>query len=188
MRPHTSPAPPLTTLTAREAGLTSKPRHAQRQQDALRGSFRPRLASTFNHRTTRSPETILDLFDWRLRSYGQGHEQHDADPAPAWPRAPAGRRQTTRRLHSKRRALLWWAIIMTPRGPRAREALDVRDHRVLRRRDVVAVLAHLPAQRHVFGEHEVALVESADLFEDVARMRKHAPDTQSTVPSLRGDR
>src|ERR1019366_8683218 len=43
-----------------EAGLTSKPRHAQRLKDALRGSFRPRLASTFNHRTTRSPRTILD--------------------------------------------------------------------------------------------------------------------------------
>ena len=32
-----------------KAGLTSKPRHAQRPQDALRGSFCPRLASTFNH-------------------------------------------------------------------------------------------------------------------------------------------
>jgi len=30
-------------------GLTSKPRHAQRQKDALRGSLRPRLASTCNH-------------------------------------------------------------------------------------------------------------------------------------------
>src|SRR4029453_6951778 len=29
-----------------EAGLTSKPRHAQRPRVALRGSFRPRLAAT----------------------------------------------------------------------------------------------------------------------------------------------
>lgn len=32
-----------------QVGLTSKPRHAQRQKDALRGSLRPRLASTCNH-------------------------------------------------------------------------------------------------------------------------------------------
>ena len=32
-----------------QVGLTSKPRHAQRQKDALRGSFCPRLASTCNH-------------------------------------------------------------------------------------------------------------------------------------------
>ncbi len=43
----------------RRAGLTSKPHHAQRPQVALRGSFRLRLASTFNHRPARSPESSL---------------------------------------------------------------------------------------------------------------------------------
>ena len=45
----------------RRAGLTSKPHHAQRPQVALRGSFRLRLASTFNHRPARSPlGTVLE--------------------------------------------------------------------------------------------------------------------------------
>lgn len=38
-----------------QVGLTSKPRHAQRQKDALRGSLRPRLASTCNHSPLAAP-------------------------------------------------------------------------------------------------------------------------------------
>ncbi len=70
-----------------KAGLTSKPRHAQRLKDALRGSFRPRLASTFNHRTTRSPGDILDRGP--LRSGGGSPIPHRVEArAPASQSAP----------------------------------------------------------------------------------------------------
>ena len=45
--PSLQPGPPV---GPGRAGLTSKPHHAQQPRVALRGSFRLRLASTFNHR------------------------------------------------------------------------------------------------------------------------------------------
>ena len=41
------------------AGLTPKPHHARQPLVGLRGSFRLRLASTFNHRPARSPALNL---------------------------------------------------------------------------------------------------------------------------------
>src|SRR5665213_507258 len=41
----------------------------------------------------------------------------------------------------------------------------------------MAVGAHLPTERHILSEHEVALVESADLFESVSsRQEKRTGD------------
>ena len=41
------------------AGLTPKPHHAHQPRVGLRGSFRPRLASTFNHRPGRKPSRSI---------------------------------------------------------------------------------------------------------------------------------
>ena len=67
----------------RRAGLTSKPHHAQRPQVALRGSFRLRLASTFNHRPARSPPHMLG----RRRRDCPGHRSR---PSPTAVPALAG--------------------------------------------------------------------------------------------------
>lgn len=56
-------ASPLLTLSEKNknpAGLTSKARHARRTFAGLRGSFRPRLASTFNRRRARTALPIIE--------------------------------------------------------------------------------------------------------------------------------
>src|SRR5207247_6669738 len=58
------------------AGLTSKPRHAQRPTVALRGSFRPRLASTTGEvpRATTDPDV------------GPSDDRHDRAERATWAR------------------------------------------------------------------------------------------------------
>ena len=55
LRPHPPVAARPRESGASGAGLTSKSHHARQPRVALRGSFRLRLASTFNHRPARSP-------------------------------------------------------------------------------------------------------------------------------------
>src|SRR5919201_3619844 len=65
------------------AGLTSKPLHARRPRVALRGSFRPRLASTtgVDPRATTDPDG--STLEYRRRGRGGRRRQAAADPAGA---------------------------------------------------------------------------------------------------------
>ena len=97
------------------AGLTSKPRHARRPTVALRGSFRPRLASTTGEDPRATTDPVESPFEYSHAPVRRTRAPPSAPRRRGRPRARAHRRmpQPSRPSSARRRPA------MTRRGTRA---------------------------------------------------------------------
>ena len=150
------------------------------------GRFRPATGIDFQPQNHSQPTEDLDggppQVVGRITSTTQRRS-----PSTSVASGARTRRQPLAVCHSKRMALRWCAISIS-RDARARDTPRHGSPEPSASPNVMSVLAHLPTERHILGEHEVALVEAPDLFEWSRRARKKAPETQSTEPSFRGER
>src|ERR1700722_3328839 len=127
--------------------------------------------------TTDHPQPFTESTSWSFRTtrLGPGFGEQDEHQSKAEHKARKRHERPSpalRRLNLEPQGAAMMGDEHLARDAGARDAFDVRDHRLRDRVDAKAVLAQGPAERHIFGEHEVALVETSDELESTAPDQK----------------